>query len=106
VRALLGPEVSQEFQALLDTLKAERWINRLENIAVRRSEIREAWVEAGRAFVTVHFAASLLDYTVEENNGRVVSGSKETPVKFEEYWTFVRPAGGASWQLTAIQQPE
>jgi predicted lipid-binding transport protein (Tim44 family) len=106
VRKLLGPEVTQEFQALLDTLKAEGWVNRLENIAVRRAEIQEAWVETGKAFVTVHFLANLLDYTVEESTGRVVGGSKENPVKFEEYWTFVRPAAEASWQLTAIQQPE
>ena len=106
VRELLGPEVRQEFQMLIDTLKAEGKINRLENIAVRRSEIREAWVEAGRPFVTIHFVANLLDYTVEEATGRIAAGSKESPVKFEEYWTFVRPSAGSSWQLTAIQQPE
>jgi len=106
VRDLLGPEVRKEFQMLIDTLKADGKINRLENIAVRRSEIKEAWVEAGKAFVTIHFVANLLDYTVEEGSGRIVGGSKDVPVKFEEYWTFARPSGGSSWQLTAIQQPE
>ncbi len=104
VQDLLAPEVRQELQTLINTLKAEGRINRLENIAVRRSEIQEAWVEAGRAFVTIHFLANLLDYTVEERSGRVVGGSRETPVKFEEYWTFVRPSGDSSWRLTAIQQ--
>jgi predicted lipid-binding transport protein (Tim44 family) len=104
VRGLLAPEVQQEFQRDLETLKAEGKINRLENIAVRRCEIREAWVEAGSAFITIHFLANLLDYTVEEQTGRLLSGSREMPVKFEECWTFVRPAGGPSWQLTAIQQ--
>ncbi len=104
VRGLLAPEVHQELQRDVDTLKAEGKVNRLENIAVRRSEIREAWVEAGHAFITIHFLANLLDYTIEEQTGRLVSGSRETPVKFEECWTFVRPAGGSSWQLTAIQQ--
>ncbi|MBI3121538.1 MAG: Tim44 domain-containing protein [candidate division NC10 bacterium] len=104
VRDLLAPEVRQEFQRDLEILKAEGKINRLENIAVRRSEVREAWVEAGRAFVTIHFLANLLDYTVEEQNGQLVAGSREIPVKFEEYWTYVRPTGGSSWQLTAIQQ--
>jgi hypothetical protein len=61
---------------------------------------------AGIAFVTIHFVANLLDYTVEEGSGRIVGGSKDVPVKFEEYWTFARPSGGSSWQLTAIQQPE
>jgi predicted lipid-binding transport protein (Tim44 family) len=104
VRDLLAPEVRQEFQRDLHILKAERKINRLENIAVRRAEIEEAWVDGGKAFVTIHFLANLLDYTVEEQGGRVVVGSKDVPVKFEEYWTFVLPAGGQSWQLTAIQQ--
>ncbi len=104
VHVLLSPEVRQEFQRDLDLLKTEGKINRLENIAVRRSEIQEAWVEAGRAFVTIHFLANLLDYTVEERSGNLVAGSNEIPVKFEEYWTFVRSSGDASWQLTAIQQ--
>ena len=104
VRDLLAPEVRQEFQRDLDVLKAEGKINRLENIAVRRSDIQEAWVEAGRAFVTIHFLANLLDYTVDERSGSVVAGSNEVPVKFEEYWTFLRSADSSSWQLTAIQQ--
>jgi predicted lipid-binding transport protein (Tim44 family) len=66
--------------------------------------IQEAWVEAGKAFVTIHFLANLLDYTVDERSGNLVAGSNEVPVKFEEYWTFVRSTGDASWNLTAIQQ--
>jgi predicted lipid-binding transport protein (Tim44 family) len=104
VRAALTEELFATLQAQCDQLRAQRRINRLENIAVRRSEIRAAWVEAGRAFITIHFLANLLDYTLEEQTGRLVSGSRETPVKFEECWTFVRPAGGSPWQLTAIQQ--
>ncbi len=106
VRDIMAPELRLDFQWQIDTLKADGKINRLENIAVRRSEIQEAWVETEKAFITVHFLANLLDYTVEESTGRVVGGSKEIPVKFEEYWTFVRPTSEASWQLTAIQQAE
>ena len=104
VRDLLAPEVRQEFQRELDVLKAEGKINRLENIAVRRSDIQEAWIEAGRAFVTVHFLANLLDYTVDEPSGNLVAGSNEVPVKFEEYWTFLLSTDSSSWQLTALQQ--
>ncbi len=104
VRGLLAPEVCRELQRDLDTLRTERKINRLENIAVRHSQIQEAWVEAGSAFVGILFLANLLDYMVEEQTGRLLSGSMDTPVRFAEFWTFVRPAGGSSWQLTAIQQ--
>jgi predicted lipid-binding transport protein (Tim44 family) len=103
---IMAPELRLDFQWQIDALRREGKINRLENIALRHSEIQEAWVEAGRAFVTIHFVANLLDYTVEEATGRIVAGSKESPVKFEEYWTFVRPSAGSCWQLTAIQQPE
>jgi len=50
--------------------------------------------------------ANLLDYTIDEATGTVLSGSKTEPVKFEEYWTFTRLVGNNPWQLSAIQQAE
>ena len=50
-----------------DKLKAEKKINKLDNIAVRSVEITEAWQEGGMDFITVRFLASLLDYTVSES---------------------------------------
>jgi predicted lipid-binding transport protein (Tim44 family) len=87
-----------------DRLRAERRINRLENIAVRSAEITEAWQESGQDFVTVHFLASLLDYTTDESGVQVLEGSRTEPVKFEEYWTFTRPVGPGPFRLSAIQQ--
>ena len=60
---------------------------------MRTAEITEAWQETGQDYVTVHFLASLLDYTTDESGARVLDGSRTEPVKFEEYWTFVRPVG-------------
>ena len=47
-----------------------------------------------------------MDFTVDETTGTVVAGSDTTPVKFEEYWTWVRPVGSNAWRLTAINQAE
>jgi predicted lipid-binding transport protein (Tim44 family) len=47
-----------------------------------------------------------LDYAVDEATGKVVSGSKTEPVKFEEYWAFTWAVGNNPWQLSAIQQAE
>jgi predicted lipid-binding transport protein (Tim44 family) len=105
VRNLLTPEMYGIFQADVDRLHADKQINRLENIAVRSVDITEAWQESGLDYITVRFYANLLDYTVEENTGEVMAGSKTDPVKFEEYWTFVRPVGNNPWQLSAINQP-
>jgi predicted lipid-binding transport protein (Tim44 family) len=105
VKDILTEEMFGIFQRDADKLKAEKKINKLDNIAVRSVDITEAWQEGGIDFITVRFLASLLDYTVSEN-GELLSGSKTEPVKFEEYWTFTRPAGNNRWQLSAINQAQ
>ncbi|HEY7040561.1 MAG TPA: Tim44 domain-containing protein [Methylomirabilota bacterium] len=102
--SVLTPEMQGLLQRDCDRLRAERKINRLENIAVRTAEVTEAWQESGQDYVTVHFLASLLDYTTDEIGARVLEGSRTEPVKFEEYWTFVRPVGPSAFRLSAIQQ--
>lgn len=101
---LFTPEMRELMQAEADKLKAAGQINRLENIAVRSIDIYQAWQEAGQDYVTVHLLASLLDYTVDERGGQVLSGSDRDPVKFEELWTFTRPVGPGPWRLSAITQ--
>lgn len=39
-------------------------------------------------------------------SGKVISGSKTDPVKFEEYWTFTRQVGNNPWKLSAVTQPQ
>jgi predicted lipid-binding transport protein (Tim44 family) len=104
VSALLTPEMAALLQRDCDRLKADGKVNRLENIAVREALVTEAWQESGQDFVTVHFLASLLDYTTDESGARVLEGSRTEPVKFEEYWTFARPVGPSAFRLSAIQQ--
>jgi len=105
VSLYLTYEMKEIFQKDLDEMKAGNRINRLENIAVRSVDITEAWQEEGKDFITVFFYANLLDYNVDKTTGAVISGSKIEPVKFKEFWTFMRPVGSRSaWQLSAIQQ--
>jgi len=105
VKNILTEEMFGILQRDADKLKAEKKINKLDNIAVRSVEITEAWQEGGIDYITARFLASLLDYTVSES-GELLSGSKTEPVKFEEYWTFTRPAGNNIWQLSAINQAQ
>jgi predicted lipid-binding transport protein (Tim44 family) len=103
VQNLLTDEMRRIFQADIDKLIRDKQINRLENIAVRKVEIVEAWQESGQDFINTLIYANLLDYTTDET-GSVLSGSKTDPVKFEEYWTFTRPVGNNPWKLTKIDQ--
>ena len=105
VSPFLTDQMKGIFNQDLEEQKAGNRINRLENIAVRSVDITEAWQEEGKDFITVLFYANLLDYTVDKTTGAVISGSKTEPVKFREFWTFMRPVGGrGTWQLSAIQQ--
>lgn len=105
VKSLLSDEMSTIIQGDVNALLREGKVNRLENIAVRNVDVAEAWQESGLDFITVLFRANLLDYTTNDSTGEIIAGSKIDPVKFEEYWTFTRAIGSASWQLSAITQP-
>jgi predicted lipid-binding transport protein (Tim44 family) len=101
---LLTDQMKGIFQQDIDNLLREKKINRLENIAVRKVEIVEAWQETGQDYVKALFSANLLDYTVDDATGAVMAGSKTEPVKFEECWTFTRTVGSNPWRLSAISQ--
>jgi predicted lipid-binding transport protein (Tim44 family) len=103
VQGSLSDEMRRVLQADIDKLIRDKQINRLENIAVRKVDIVEAWQESGQDYINTLIYANLLDYTTDET-GSVLSGSKSDPVKFEEYWTFTRPVGNNPWKLSAIDQ--
>lgn len=104
ITGLLTDEMQRIIQEDLDQLLRDKRINRLENIAVRKVEIAEAWQESGQDYITALVHANLLDYTTDEATGAVVAGSKTEPIKFEEYWTITRSVGNNPWRLSAIHQ--
>jgi len=104
LRSLCGNELMQTWEQELSNLSARGQQNKMENIALRESEITEAWTERGQDYITVRLLANLLDYTVDTKNGAVVSGSDSDAVQFAEYWTFCRPVGPNAWKLSAVQQ--
>ncbi len=103
VAGLMTNEMRAILQGDVDELLRNKRINRLENIAVRNVELAEVWQESGQDFITTSIHANLLDYTTDET-GAVLEGSTTDPVVFKEFWTFCRPVGNNSWQLSAIHQ--
>jgi predicted lipid-binding transport protein (Tim44 family) len=104
LRSLCGSELMQTWEQELNDVRARGHQNKMENIALRGSEITEAWTENGQDYITVRLQANLLDYTIDQKSGNVVSGNNSDPVEFQEYWTFTRPVGPNPWKLTAVQQ--
>jgi predicted lipid-binding transport protein (Tim44 family) len=102
VQDRLTPQEFGRLQAQCDQLRGARRTNRIERVQIGRAEVTEAWQESGQDWVTVYFAVSLVDYTVDDSSGAVVEGAT-TPVDIQEYWTFTRPVGPKPWRLSAIQ---
>jgi predicted lipid-binding transport protein (Tim44 family) len=106
IEGILTYEMATFFRRRFESMGQKGLINRLENIAIRRVELAEAWQEAGKDYVTVLITANLLDYVVDAATRKVVEGDKLNPVKFQELWTLCRDIGSARWQLSAINQVE
>lgn len=103
-RHLLGEELAGEYAGHFAEMHRKGHINKLESIAVRNLEIVQAGSDGQEDFVTVHFSANLLDYTVDDKSGELVEGSMTNPVKFDEEWTWARPVGSDDWKLEGIKE--
>jgi predicted lipid-binding transport protein (Tim44 family) len=103
-RHLLGEQLAREYEGHFVEMRSKGHINKLESIAVRGVEIVQAGSDGREDFVTVLFTANLLDYTVDDKTGAVVSGSITDPVKFREEWTWARPTGTQNWKLEGIKE--
>lgn len=65
--------------------------NLADKVRITRFEVVKVDTDAWYESVTVRIGASMLDWT-ESTDGEVVSGSRDEPKFFTEYWTFVRAA--------------
>lgn len=114
VRGLLAPELKESLELDLGELIRNKKFNRLENISITDIQVLKAWEEPGETCCSVKITAYMLDYTVEEGGDRVISGSNQDPIRFEEVWTFSKPQMSAAtlgvasntdgWVLAGIEQ--
>lgn len=105
-RHLLGDQLASEYAEHFAGMRERGVINKLESIAIRGVDIVDAGCTGTEDFVTVRFAANLLDYTVSDTTGELVEGSMTTPIKFNEDWTWARPVGTDNWRLEGIKETE
>lgn len=71
--------------------------NRVEDVEVERVRVVRVTIDAWYEAITVRIWARCRDWTEQIDDGRVVSGSKDPPRAFSEYWTLLRAVGtGAS----------
>lgn len=102
-RHLLGEQLAAEYERHFAEMRIAGRINKLDNIAVRNVDIVAAGSQNSEDFITVLFTATLLDYTINEQSGEVVAGSRTNPVKFAENWTWARAVRTEDWRLERIE---
>lgn len=102
IQPRLAAEMLASIESQCDALRRAGRTNHVERVQIERAEVTEVWQERGHDFVTVLLAGSLIDFTTN-GGGAVVAGSRTSPERFEEFWTFTRPVGPNAWKLTAIQ---
>jgi predicted lipid-binding transport protein (Tim44 family) len=104
LRPLLSPEMAALFEKDLARLIAEKKINRIEDIRIRKAEISDALQDRGEDLITVKLDVLLHDCTVDEKSGQVLAGDSREPISFSEYWTFSRTIGEGNWVVAGISQ--
>jgi predicted lipid-binding transport protein (Tim44 family) len=103
LQGMATPEMVSYFNQELAGLASRGERNVVSDVRFLQGDLSEAWSENGYDYATVALRYSLIDMTTDMM-GRVVSGSSADPVTVTELWTFVRPASGGGWLLSAIQQ--
>lgn len=91
-RHLVTDRLYDSYNFWQETYKREKIYNRLENINIRKVELARLDLDKFYESITVRIFASCFDY-VENQNGKVLGGSKKRPRQFSEYWTFIRRSG-------------
>ena len=102
IRGRLMPEMYGVLKGQAAALKGARRFRHVERLEIDAAQLAELWQERGQDVATVHVVSRLIDYTTD-STGSVVAGSKTTPARVSQGWTFTRPTGPYAWRLAAIE---
>ncbi len=92
IRHLVSDRLYESYGFWIEAYKNENLTNKLENIKISKIDMATIEVDKYYESFTVRIFASCLDF-VENNNGKVMGGSKKKSRYFSEYWTFMRRSG-------------
>lgn len=104
-RPLETDDLFQQHHYWIESYRRMGYRNVLEDVQVTDIQFSQVSTDPYFEGITVRIFATMKDYTVRANDGRVLSGSPNQIRKFSEYWTFVRRAGVTSKQRDAARCP-
>jgi hypothetical protein len=90
VRPFVSDNLFQMLNYWIEAYKKERLRNVTEGARIENIELVR--ISSDRFFdaLTVRLFASSLDFTIADDDGRVVAGSRSKPRRYSEYWTLIR----------------
>jgi hypothetical protein len=92
-RPFVSDNLFQMLGYWIETYKRARLRNVTEGAHVERIELVRVSSDKFYDALTVRLFASSLDFTVADDDGRVVGGSRTRPRRYSEYWTLIRSIG-------------
>lgn len=101
-RDCMSRKLFQDHKQQTDLMKTNGTKNVLENIHLKRARIVEVldYDDNSKDQFWVHIEGSMIDYTINDKTGDVVSGRKNKAESFKELWKFLREDHG--WVLDEI----
>jgi hypothetical protein len=100
----MSAAIFQKHKLQTDQMIAEHRVNVLENINLIQVDIVdvEDFLDNRKDRFWAHLEGSMIDYTMDDTDNRVVSGNNTKAERFTELWKFVR--AGNTWVLDEIDQ--
>ena len=90
IQAYLTESMYTRLQTQISELIAKNEQDVLENIAIGGLKIVKCSIDNNFEYLSVQIDASMKDYDVNKDTGKVVSGNKFVNGRFTEYWEFIR----------------
>ena len=90
IRPFVTDNLFQYFGYWVDVYFAARARNITENARLLNVELAEVLADTVYDAVTVRIFATSLDYTLADDDGRLLRGSRSRERQYSEYWTFIR----------------
>ena len=110
LKDLLSREVYDGFVAAIADRESRGEKVEQQFVGIKKSDILEAEMKSGTAFMTVRFVSELITSTVDKS-GTVLSGDPSKVSDVTDIWTFSRDVSNAraladpNWRLVATQAP-
>ncbi|MGE5474977.1 MAG: Tim44 domain-containing protein [Ignavibacteriales bacterium] len=103
-RDYLSDSLYEKHKMQTDTMIKNNEKNILRNISLKESKVVQVadYTDDSKDMMWVYIVGSMIDYTINDQTGKLISGEEDEQKAFSELWKFIR--GPKGWVLDEIDQ--